>query len=71
MMCDQIIAKLARELIQAMKARAKSRSPEDLKTVLRLQTALAQAIAGEEQEAHRQNMVQSLKDELHAEFEQR
>jgi hypothetical protein len=69
-MCDQIVAGIARELIRAMKARAKSRSPEDLKIVLRLQTELAQAINTEEQEAHRREMVQALKDELYAELEQ-
>jgi hypothetical protein len=70
-MCDQIIAEIARELIQAMKLRAKTRHPNDLKTVLMLQTQLAQAIDAEEKEAHAREMARVLKDELYAEFEQR
>jgi hypothetical protein len=68
-MCDQIVAAIARKLIQAMQLRAKSRSPEDLRVVLRLQTELAHAVHVEEQEARERDMVQALKDELQAEVE--
>jgi hypothetical protein len=50
-MCDQVIAEIARELIQAMKVRAKTRHPNDLRTVLLLQTQLAQAVDAEKEVA--------------------
>lgn len=50
-MSDPLIAAIARDLAHAMMARAKSRSPEDQKQVLALQTALVAEVLQEGHES--------------------
>ncbi len=46
-MSDQVIAEIARRLVVAMNARARTRLPEDLKVLLAVQTELARAVSEE------------------------
>ena len=46
-MSDQSVAAIARELAKAMMTRARTRLPEDQKTVLLLQTELCAEVAAE------------------------
>lgn len=48
-MSDQSVAAIARDLATAMVARAKSRSPDDQKVVLALQTQLVAEISAEKE----------------------
>ena len=49
-MSDQSVAALARKLVEAMEVRARTRTPEDLKVVLDLQTQLAAEVRAEAME---------------------
>lgn len=49
-MSDQSVAEIARRLVDAMLIRAKTRQPDDMKTVLALQTELAAEVAAERNE---------------------
>lgn len=53
-MSNESIAKIARELAEAMTIRARTRLPEDQKRVLSLQTQLCQEWAAEREEQQEQ-----------------